>query len=201
MYRSLLGILLPLLLAGCTSHEPSDPPPADPVLGCDGQPYPTLDQSPYIVPFPPSTTVETGLTNCSSSFHGADRPDRYATDFDMPEGTPFTAARGGTVHSVREDTEGGSGNWVLIDHGDGTMAYYAHSPNDGVLVEVGERVEPGDALGLVGRTGLAGYPHLHFVVVRAPGTWPYDSVPVSFRNVDPPHTALETGATYRVLQP
>lgn len=168
----------------------------DPVVGCDGQVYPEPEASPYVIPFPVGTTVETGLTNCSSSFHGPEFPDRYATDFDMPEGTVFTAARGGVVARVVEDSEDAVGNWVHVDHDDETSALYAHSPVGGILVEVGDRVEQGDTLGYVGRSGQAGYPHLHFIVAKDPASWPFDPVPVSFRNADPRDIALKSHSTY-----
>jgi hypothetical protein len=122
--------------------------------------------SPYVLPFPVGETHETGLANCSSSYHSAGQPDQYAFDFDMPLGTPFTAARGGTVVLVVEDAPksgGSAGNYLIIDHHDGTYGLYHHSPNNGIEVEEDDEVEQGDVLGVTGRSGLAGYPHLHFM--------------------------------------
>ena len=208
--NSLLIILL-LVFVGCTnSPEPSPTatlPTAttepqgevEPVIGCDGQTYNDLVTSPYILPFAVGESIPTGLTNCSSSFHGSGTPDQYASDFDMPEGTPFIAARAGTVYEVVEDqssTGGGAGNYVTIDHGDNTYAKYYHSPKDGIDVEVGDEVAQGDVLGVVGRSGLAGYPHLHFIVVKDQTDFPYEGIAVSFRNALPADVALESYSEY-----
>ena len=197
----LLGMAGLLLAPGCASSQLSDDDAPQALAGCDGQLYPDPETSPYVIPFPAGSTITTGLANCSSSFHGAGEPDRYATDFDFPVGTYFTAARGGTVSSVDENepsSGGGAGNHVLVDHGDGTQAYYLHAPADGIWVEVGDMVEPGDTLGIVGQSGQAGYPHLHFIVVTGDPAWPYSPVPVSFRNVVPQDVALKSHTVYEV---
>lgn len=187
------------MTSGCSGSQVSLP--EELLSGCDGQLYPDPATSLYAIPFPVGSTITTGLANCSSSFHGPNTPDRYATDFDFPEGTFYTAARGGTVSGLDEDelsSGGGGGNYVLVDHGDGTHAYYLHSPANGILVEVGDVVAPGDTLGIVGQSGQAGYPHLHFIVVTGDPSWPYSPIPVSFRNVNPQDVALKSHTTYKV---
>ena len=170
------------------------------VNGCEDQPYHDPATSLYILPFAVGETFETGLTNCSSSYHGAGNPDQYAYDFDMPEGTPFIAARGGTVEAVVEDApsrgDSGPGNYLRIDHHDGTFGLYYHSPEDGIDVEVGDEVEQGDVLGVTGRSGLAGYPHLHFIVVKGSPEYPYDGVAITFRNASPADISLKSYTTY-----
>jgi murein DD-endopeptidase MepM/ murein hydrolase activator NlpD len=171
----------------------------EPVLGCDGQPYPDPAGSPYVLPYAVGQTFRTGLTNCSSSFHAAGNPDQYAFDFDMPVGTPFVAARDGTVFQVVENAPsdgGGNGNYVVVDHGDGTYGLYLHSPMDGISVTVGQEVHRGDVLGVTGRSGLAGYPHLHFTVVSGSPQYPYSGIPVSFRNARPRDVVLEGDKLY-----
>lgn len=170
--------------------------------GCPGPPYPDPTSSPYVLPYAAGTTWSTGLGNCSTSYHAEGQPDQYAFDFDMPVGTPFVAARSGTVHQVVNDEPsggGGSGNLVIIDHGDGTYGMYLHSPAGGVSVAVGETVAQGDVLGETGRSGLAGYPHLHFIVLTGDLTWPYTGVPVSFRNASPAHGVLRGLTVYTAL--
>ena len=171
--------------------------------GCDGQEYPVPSSSPYILPFQVGKSFQTGLTNCSSSYHAAGQPDEYAFDFNMPVGTPFIAARGGTVSMVVENAPsagGGTGNYVLINHGDGTFAYYLHSPKDGIDVAIGDKVKQGDILGKTGKSGLAGYPHLHFIVVKDPPEYPYQGVAISFRNAKPNDVILK-GQTYYMAMP
>lgn len=188
-----------LVTAACLSSSSG---PGDNPSGCPGPSYPDPSASPYVLPYAPGDAWPTGLTNCSSSFHAQGQPDQYAFDFDMPVGTPFVAARAGTVFAVVEtepSAGGGSGNFVTIDHGDGTFALYLHSPEDGIGVEVGAAVEQGDVLGETGRSGLAGYPHLHFIVVEGDPAWPYTGVPVAFGNASPAHGILRGLTTYRAL--
>ncbi len=83
-------------------------------------------------------------------------------DIGAPMGTPIHAAGTGTVilaHYVR-----GYGNTVIIDHGGGLTTLYAHCSR--ILVHVGERVQRGHVIALVGMTGMATGPHCHFEVRR-----------------------------------
>jgi len=169
--------------------------------GCDGKEYPDPSNSKYILPFPSGKTYKTGLTNCSSSYHGKAHPDRYAFDFDMPVGDSFYATRGGKVVLVIEDqpSNGGgnkAGNWVIIDHLDNTYGIYLHSPKNGIAVNEGDNVKQGDLLGSTGRSGLAGYPHLHFIVVQNGYTWPYDPIPITFKNVYPKDVIIKSYSSY-----
>ena len=188
-----------VLLVGCGGEAESAAVAYEPVEGCDGQIYIDPAETPYVLPFAVGETFSTGLTNCSSSYHGSGRPDQYAFDFDMPVGTPFTAARGGTVFLVVEDAPsngGGVGNYVIIDHHDGTYGLYYHSPQNGIDVAEGDEVKQGDVLGETGRSGLAGYPHLHFIVVEGDPTFPYDGRAISFRNAIPNDVALKSRTEY-----
>lgn len=171
--------------------------------GCDGQTYLNPELSPYKLPFKSGTKIKMGLSNCSVSFHGSGQPDQYAYDFNFSEGTPFYAARGGTVVKVVQDQSssgGGAGNYLVIDHGDETYGLYYHSPKDGILASQGQEVLQGERLGEVGMSGLAGYPHLHFIVVKGQYEWPYEGIPLSFNNVVPPTTILTSGGEYEACE-
>jgi len=66
---------------------------------------------------------------------------------------------------VHERHMGPRGLFVEVDHGNGVMSLYAHL--ESYDVRVGERVEAGQHLGLVGRTGVRDSgPHLHFGLFR-----------------------------------
>jgi murein DD-endopeptidase MepM/ murein hydrolase activator NlpD len=81
-------------------------------------------------------------------------------DLAAPEGTAFTASHAGTVKLA--GWYGGLGNAIIIDNGDGTEATYGHASQ--LLVRVGQKVQAGDVIGLVGATGHAFGAHLHFEV-------------------------------------
>ena len=69
------------------------------------------------------------------------------------------AADGKVIHS---GWISGYGNTVMVDHGGGIVTLYAHSQK--LLVKVGQQVKKGEKLMLVGMTGYATGPHLHFEV-------------------------------------
>ena len=80
-------------------------------------------------------------------------------DLACPEGTEIWASRGGVV-TVASYQEGGAGNYVQIDHGDGYKSIYMHMTH--YIVSPGEYVGAGQCIGYVGSTGLSDGNHLHF---------------------------------------
>ena len=86
-------------------------------------------------------------------------------DIRMPAGTPFKAAKDGTV--VFAGTAGGYGNLAVLRHADGTYTKYGHAQSLGV--RPGQQVRAGDVIGKVGSTGNSSGPHLHFEVRK--GDW------------------------------
>ncbi len=107
-----------------------------------------------------------GTYTVSSGFKDA-RPggEHMAVDWGMVTGTPILAARGGIVTAIKEDsnTNGAieDGNYIEIEHADGTFANYAHLELNGALVEVGQIVSEGQLIGSSGNTGYSTGPHLH----------------------------------------
>ena len=75
-------------------------------------------------------------------------------------GTKIYAAASGTVTNA--SYSGGYGNLIIIDHGNGVETYYGHCSK--IYAKVGDTVETGDLIGLVGSTGNSTGPHLHFEV-------------------------------------
>jgi murein DD-endopeptidase MepM/ murein hydrolase activator NlpD len=81
-------------------------------------------------------------------------------DIVAPSGTLVKAADGGEI--IQAGYDGGYGNSIMVYHGGGFATWYAHLSR--ILVSVGQTVGRGEVIGLVGATGLATGPHLHFEV-------------------------------------
>jgi murein DD-endopeptidase MepM/ murein hydrolase activator NlpD len=84
------------------------------------------------------------------------------TDYGAPVGTPVQTIGSGRV--VFAGRKGGDGNMVHVVHSSGYETYYLHLSK--IFVRVGERVEIGKTIGLVGMTGLATGPHLDFRIAQ-----------------------------------
>lgn len=87
------------------------------------------------------------------------RPHK-GVDITAPKDTPILASAAGVVKST--GWRSGFGNTVTISHGYGVLTKYAHASK--ILVKPGQRVARGDRIALVGKTGLATAPHLHYEV-------------------------------------
>ena len=81
-------------------------------------------------------------------------------DLAAPTGTPIVASRGGIV--IHAGWIRGYGHTVIIDHGAGVTTLYAHM--SAYAVSGGQYIAQGGRVGLVGMTGTATGPHLHFEV-------------------------------------
>ncbi|WP_315335385.1 M23 family metallopeptidase [Pseudomonas grimontii] len=107
----------------------------------------------------------------NGSFSHTDAKSRYAMDIAMPEGTPIIVARSGVVVKIENSQIGrgndASGNFVRVQHDDGSQGVYLHLKQGSVSVRAGQRVAVGSALGLSGNTGNSSGPHLHFVVQQS----------------------------------
>ena len=75
-------------------------------------------------------------------------------------GTNIYAAASGTV--ILAGDNGGYGNCVMINHGNGYTTLYGHMSS--IAVYDGQSVSQGDTIGYVGSTGNSTGPHLHFEV-------------------------------------
>ena len=98
--------------------------------------------------------------------HPVDHVPHSHTGIDVAAstGTPIYAARGGQVIMSEYGTgvNWSYGNFVVIDHGDGTTTLYAHMSSR--AVSEGELVQQGQTIGAVGTTGNVKGAHLHFEV-------------------------------------
>jgi len=114
-------------------------------------PIPT---SPIALAWPIRTPVGDRFGPRGAGFHpGIDLP--------APIGTPVHSAAVGRVALARP-TSGGYGNLVVVRNANGVSTFYAHLSR--ILVAPGQFVTVGSLLGLVGASGQATGPHLHFEV-------------------------------------
>jgi murein DD-endopeptidase MepM/ murein hydrolase activator NlpD len=92
------------------------------------------------------------------------RPAFHAgVDFAGPEGSQVIAVASGVVTFSRDRF--GYGKCVEINHGNGYITRYGH--NSKLLVALGDTVQKGQAIALIGSTGRSTGPHLHFEVLKS----------------------------------
>ncbi|MCA1779507.1 MAG: peptidoglycan DD-metalloendopeptidase family protein [Xanthomonadaceae bacterium] len=80
------------------------------------------------------------------------------TDYGAPTGTPVWSAGDGSV--LEAGYGAANGNYIFIQHGNHIVTRYLHLSKK--MVKRGDRVRQGQTIGLVGATGLATGPHLHY---------------------------------------
>lgn len=97
--------------------------------------------------------------------------DLYAIDVKSSDDARVFPARSGWIAfaGTNCDRKPGQpycyGNFVAIDHGDGTYSIYTHLADPPPSLKAGQRVERSSSIGMMGETGCSGCgSHLHFVV-------------------------------------
>ena len=94
-------------------------------------------------------------TTGASTYH-------QGVDLSANAGTPIVASRGGTVTIAGYSNS--AGYYVTINHGDGFSSIYMHMTN--YIVSSGQKVNQGQTIGYVGKTGIATGNHLHFGIAK-----------------------------------
>jgi lipoprotein NlpD len=98
----------------------------------------------------------------TSRFGSRDGRAHDGVDIGAAPGSKVKAAADGDV--IFADNHRSYGNLVLVRHANNLVTVYAHNAKN--LVNKGQRVKAGQAIALVGSTGHATGPHLHFEVRR-----------------------------------
>ncbi len=130
----------------------------------------------YTAPWPFDVQKNVNQGNGPGAF-SHNNEQQYAFDFGLVDGDEIRAARGGVVGDVVEGLKvnynpcdpatpdaDGPGNYVRIDHQDGTYAYYVHLKPDTVPLTVGQEIGRGAVVGEADNTGRSCGAHLHFQV-------------------------------------
>ncbi len=104
-----------------------------------------------------------------SSYYGY-RIDPFSGKKAFHHGIDLAGKSGSGVHAVADGivtwigTRSGYGGLVEVDHGNGYVTRYAH--NKTIKVKVGDKVDKGQVLALMGSTGRSTGPHVHFEILR-----------------------------------
>lgn len=117
------------------------------------------------------------------------------------EQVPGKDAKGITAENV-------GGNMLVVDIGGGAYAFYAHLQRGSLKVNLGDRVETGQVIGLLGNTGNSTAPHLHFHVMDGPSPLDANGLPFVFTRFSSSGTlepgsddAIENGQAARIGKP
>ena len=137
---------------GCARHRHHVPPPLPDSRGSVAECVPAI----WPVAHP--------ALRISSEFGESRSGGRRHKGIDMavPQGTPVMATASGTA--IFSGRQGAYGNIIVINHGGGYETAYAHLHKR--LTNAGNRIRRGQTIGLVGATGNATGPHLHYEVRR-----------------------------------
>jgi murein DD-endopeptidase MepM/ murein hydrolase activator NlpD len=106
----------------------------------------------------------------SSRFHPVLQSPRAhrGVDYGAPSGAPVVSIATGSVVSATVDAT--NGRMVRIRHASGYDSFYLHLSAFAAGIRRGARVDQGQTIGLVGSTGLATGPHLHYGLQKN-GAW------------------------------
>ena len=145
-----------------------------------------IDDSSYIYSLPFENKKKVFLIQAYNS--KMSHKGELALDFKVKKKTKICAARDGIVIAARKDSDKGGlkpenisdGNYISIQHYDGSVAHYWHLIKNGVLVNVGDTISKGQVIGLSGNSGYSAFPHLHFEVVGNDGTGNIKQLPTRF---------------------
>lgn len=111
----------------------------------------------FVMPTQGNLTETFGLKRF---FNGEARAAHLGMDIPAAEGQPVMAPANGVV--VQTGDYFFNGKTVMIDHGHGLISMLCHLSN--ITASVGTTLKQGDIIGLVGHTGRATGPHLHWTV-------------------------------------
>jgi murein DD-endopeptidase MepM/ murein hydrolase activator NlpD len=102
-----------------------------------------------------------GVYGSQRVYNGTPKAPHFGVDIAKPVGTMVKAPVGGIVTLVHPDMFL-SGGTLIIDHGHGLSSTFIHLSK--ILVKEGDKIKQGQDIALVGQTGRASGPHLHWAM-------------------------------------
>lgn len=130
----------------------------------------TTEQAPTETPSPTAASANTAATwplhgHVTAEFGERTPYQRHHSGIDVSSyqragNASVSPVRAGTV--VEAGRAGGLGNRVVVDHGEGIVATYAHL--DSISVNTGQAVDTSSVIGKEGSTGNTTGPHLHLEI-------------------------------------
>lgn len=102
-----------------------------------------------------------GVYGSQRIYNGVPKSPHYGVDIARPTGTKVRAPAGGSVTLAHPDMFF-SGGTLVIDHGHGLSSTFIHLSK--ILVKKGDSIAQGQNIALVGQTGRASGPHLHWAM-------------------------------------
>ncbi|MBL7970665.1 MAG: M23 family metallopeptidase [Prolixibacteraceae bacterium] len=135
----------------------------------------TVDDTSFIYSLPYPHGAKHLLIQGSNSHYS--HKDELSLDFKMSSGSKICAARSGKVIAAKFTSNKGGlkpefmseGNYIIIEHEDGSTANYWHLQYNSGMVKAGDSVAQGQLIALSGNTGYSAFPHLHFQLFSKSG--------------------------------
>ena len=145
----------------------------------------------YVLPFPPGKKYVLSQTCCNPD---GGHSNQLAYDFAVYLGDTVYCMRAGVVKELGEDEPDNGGeltasdhNYIMIQHNDGTVAFYAHLMQNEVFVDIGEFVEQGHEIARSGNSGnTLNFPHLHVGLYESYPPIETYNIPIFFKNLEGP---------------
>jgi murein DD-endopeptidase MepM/ murein hydrolase activator NlpD len=128
--------------------------------------------SAFLYPVPKATPITSPFGPRDNSAHPGISSNHKGIDFGTPVGSNLTAVTDGSVSYIGNDMKG-YGNWVEVQHDDGTKSRYGHLSQ--VSVSRKQKLKAGETVGRSGgKAGAPGAgnstgPHLHFEILNEKG--------------------------------
>jgi len=111
-------------------------------------------------------------------FYGYYRAGHTGIDIENKVGSYIYSVDDGIVRFIKTKPNMRYGYYIVIEHKKDLYTLYGHLSK--FFVKIGERVKKGQKIGLMGESGLASFPHLHFEVLNSfpinDGAWGYNYI-------------------------